>query len=328
MAGPVELKVVATTGERYARFLPYVASVSEAGRVAFQAERIDGTHAICVDVGDDVHEAVLGPSVAKITSHPDVDHVGALAFYGEDPAGVQAVFTTRDGVTRASGRGYHLIGPAGPTMNDEGIVAFRGERVAGVPGVHAIEAGGVRAIAERGDVFAEFFGLPLVDGRGSVVFRADTERGVQGIYRSTGDAIEPVVETGPSLVSIAPFPCWSADDGVAFVGSSSGDRDEVFVVRDGEVVGVPGGDAFETHRGCLVSGATLIRIATPRGGSLGLFAGSDPAEDKILAIGDALEGSTVDALAANPVSVDGRGDLAIVVGLADARQMVLRAGVT
>jgi hypothetical protein len=168
----------------------------------------------------------------------------------------------------------------------------------------------------------------LVDVGGSVVFRADTRLGAQGIYRSTGGAIESIVETGASLVSIAPFPCWSADGGVAFVGSSPDREEGVFVVRDGEVVGVPGGDAFETHRGCLVSGGTLVRIATPLGGSLGLFAGADAAEDKILAIGDALEGSTVDALAANPVSVNGRGDLAIVVGLADGRELVVRAAVT
>ncbi len=69
----------------------------------------------------------------------------------------------------------------------------------------------------------------------------------------------------------------------------------------------------------------MVRIATPRGGSLGLFAGPEPEADRILAVGDPLFGSTVADLASNPVSVNAAGQVAVRARLADGRQLVLRA---
>jgi hypothetical protein len=66
-------------------------------------------------------------------------------------------------------------------------------------------------------------------------------------------------------------------------------------------------------------------IATPRGGSLGLFDGPDPDADGILAIGDPLLDTAVEDFAANPVSVNAHGQVAIRGSLADGRQVILRA---
>jgi len=69
----------------------------------------------------------------------------------------------------------------------------------------------------------------------------------------------------------------------------------------------------------------VVHIATPRGGSLGLFAGPDPEADRILALGDPLLGSTVAELASNPVSVNAAGQVAVRARLTDGRQLILRA---
>src|SRR4051812_28876100 len=64
-------------------------------------------------------------------------------------------------------------------------------------------------------------------------------------------------------------------------------------------------DAFEAFRGALITNAgAVIRIATPRVGTLGVFAGPDPEADRILAAGDPLLGSTVREFGSNPVSVN------------------------
>src|SRR5262245_6788562 len=231
----MELTLVASTGDRFATFSPYVASVNEQGLVAFQAERTDGTHAVCVGEGRDLDE-VAPEDVAAVTSHPDLNDRGDLSFYGVDGSGRPKVILVRDGVTSSFAGGFHSIGPAGPTMNEDGVVAFRGARVDGVPGVHAVEGGAVRTIAECDDTFGEFFGLPLVDEAGRVVFRADRRHGVQGVYREgAAGGVEPVVETGVQVSSIAPFPCWAADGGIAFAGTSAEGRDGVFLVEDGGV---------------------------------------------------------------------------------------------
>ena len=67
-----------------------------------------------------------------------------------------------------------------------------------------------------------------------------------------------------------------------------------------------------------------MRIATPRGGGLGLFAGPDPEAHRILAVGDDLLGSSVTDLAANPVSINGVGQVAIRATLDDGRQLIVR----
>ena len=322
-----ELTPIATSGDRYARFSPYVASVNDAGLVAFQAERADGTHAVCLGDGRAVDETPLGEGIVAVTSHPDVNTRGDVSFYAEDPSGGGAVVTALEGGMRLHAAGFHWIGPAGPTMNERGAVAFRGDRAENVAGIHVVAGGQVRTIAEQGARFTGFLGLPLIDETGGVVFRADRRDGVHGIYRAeeAGGDPAPLVESGDELRAIAPFPSWTADGGIAFVGTRTEGGDGAWIVRGGELTSVPDGDAFETHRGCLVTGDTLIRIATPAGGTLGLFSGSDPERDRILGVGDALAGSTVEAFAANPVSMNRRGQLAITVVLTDQRELVLRA---
>jgi hypothetical protein len=68
-----------------------------------------------------------------------------------------------------------------------------------------------------------------------------------------------------------------------------------------------------------------VFVGAPVGGSLGLFAGPDPEGDRILGIGDPLLGSTVTELAANPVSVNAVGQVAVRARLADGAQVIVRA---
>jgi hypothetical protein len=68
-----------------------------------------------------------------------------------------------------------------------------------------------------------------------------------------------------------------------------------------------------------------VRIATRRGGTLGLYGGADPDADRILAVADHAFGSTVVEFAANQVSINDGGQVAVRVSLADGRQLILRA---
>ena len=99
----------------------------------------------------------------------------------------------------------------------------------------------------------------------------------------------------------------------------------IFVARDGEIAAIQTDGAFESYRGALISDVGVVRIATPRGGSLGLFSGPDPDTDRIVAVGDPLFGSTVEEFAANPVSVNAVGQVAVRATLADGRGFILRA---
>jgi hypothetical protein len=322
--------VIATTGERFSDFAPYVASVNDAGTVAFQAALRGGGSGIFTGSGGVVADAAGPALLAGVTSHPDLNGEGATSFYGDLPGGGQGVFLLRDGRlhTIADTRGpFASIGPLGPTMNEAGTVAFRADRAAGVSGIFAGDGAAAATVADTEGPWSRFHGLPVINRGGTVVFRADRKDGVQGIYSGRRGSIRTVAETGDLFETLALFPSVNDHGTVAFAATLRSGGAGIFTVDEGRITSIIDTDgAFEACRGALITSAgAVVRIATPRGGSLGLFAGPDPEADRILALGDPLLGSTVAELASNPVSVNAAGHVAIRVRLTDGRQLILRA---
>jgi hypothetical protein len=167
----------------------------------------------------------------------------------------------------------------------------------------------------------------VINDRGTVVFRADREDGVQGIYAAGEGPIRAVAETGDLFETLAPFPSLDDRGTMAFAATLREGGAGIFSVDEGRINRILETDgAFESCRGALTaSTGAVVCIATPRGGGLGLFAGPDPEADRILALGDALLGSTVSDFASNPVSVNAAGQVAIRPKLSDGGQVVLRA---
>lgn len=323
--GIVSWKVIAASGERFTGFAPYVASVNEAGAVAFQASLPDGGTHVFSGRGGEVTAAPA--KVAAVTSHPDLNDAADMSFYGELAGGGQGVFLVRDGrlETIADARGgFASIGPAGPTMNESGGVAFRAHQSSEVPGIFVWDGAAVSTIAISGGTWSEFHGLPVIENDGTVVFRADRDDGVQGIYAAHAGSVRTIVDTGEDFETLGLFP--SVQRGVvAFAATLRDGGGGIFTADDGQIAQVERDGAFESFRGALIGGAGVVLIATPRGGSLGLFTGPDPVVDRILAVGDALFDSTVADFAANPVSINAVGQVAVRVTLTDGRELILRA---
>lgn len=322
------LTVIATTDKRFEGFEPYVASVNDSGTIAFQAAiRARGT-GVFVGSGGDVKAIALPSLIDGVMSHPDVNNEGSMCFYGALADGGEGVFLMQDGDVRTladTRGGFASIGPAGPTMNESGAVAFRADRGSGVSDVYAVDVGDIRTVAETNGPWAQFHGIPVIDEGGNVVFRADRDDGTQGIYADGDGTLRTVVETGGEFDTISLSPS-ARDRVVTFAATMKSGDAGVFTVEQGRItriVDVDGG--FESYRGSLNSAAGVIRIATPNGKGLGLFAGPDPEADRILAVGDELFGSTIAEFAANPVSVNAGGQIGIRVSLTDGRQLILRA---
>ncbi len=321
--------VIATTGERFTDFEPYVASVNDAGTVAFQAELRGGGTGVFIGDGGEVTEAAGPAHLAGVTSHPDLNGAGNTSFYGDLAGGGQGVLLVREGnlETLAGTRGgFAGIGPLGPTMNEAGTVAFRADRATRVSGVFTADRAAVTTVAETDGRWCRFHGLPVIDRGGTVVFRADRGDGVEGVYAVRDGVTETVAETGDFFATLARFPSVDDHGTVAFAATLSGGGAGVFTVDAHVITQVTEPDgAFETYRGALITGTgTVIFIATPRCGSLGLFVGPDPEADRIVALGDALFDSSVAEFAANPVSVNAAGQVAVRTTLADGRQLILR----
>jgi hypothetical protein len=211
-------------------------------------------------------------------------------------------------------------------MNDAGEVAFRAELIQGVSGIFVADGGAIEMVADTEGPWSQFHGLPVINKSGAVVFRADRKDGLKGIYAADAGSIRTVVETGDVFQALGHFPSVNDHGTVAFAATLRSAGGGIFCVDEGRVTQICDTDgAFEAYRGALITGdGAVVRIATPRGGRLGLFSGSDPMADRILALGDALFGSTVAELASNPVSVSGTGYVVIRARLENDRQLILR----
>src|SRR5437870_13672712 len=76
------MTVIATTGERFSDFAPYVASVNDAGTVAFQAALQGGGSGVFIGSGGAVAGAVGPALLAAVTGHPDLNNAGGRGLYG------------------------------------------------------------------------------------------------------------------------------------------------------------------------------------------------------------------------------------------------------
>ncbi len=324
-AASYALTPIAKTGGRFTDFMPYVASINDHGVVAFQATLRGGGSGVYAGSGgplSTIVETDAGP-LAAIRSHPDLNGGGSACFYATSRSGLRAVVLVRDGMVLTLAED---AGPLGPTMNDSGIVAFRAESESGA-GIFTGSEGGISPVAETGDGFSAFHGLPVINGGGAVVFRADRSTGDQGIYVCDGGPLAPVAETGEVFAGLGQFPILNDAGTVAFCATLHDGRSGMFIASAGEtVVVLDSSGSFESFRGVLLDEAgRLIFYATPRGGELGVFTGPDPVDDCLLQLGAPLLGSTLVDFALNPVSINNSGQVAIRVKLATGLQLVLRA---
>ena len=114
---------------------------------------------------------------------------------------------------------------------------------------------------------------------------------------------------------------------VAFVAKRTSGAWGIFAVASGRLACLADAEAgFESFRGVLINNSGPVAFyATPAGGQLGLYAGTDPIRHRILGLGDSLYGATVVDFALNPVSINERSQMAIRVSLDDRRQFILCA---
>lgn len=314
--------IIAETGETFGDFAPYVASLADAGLVAFQAALVGGGSGVFVGDGTGVRAVDCG-ACGEVISHPDIDDSGAISVYTE--RGLVLGGANPRVLAAPTGR-FGAIGPLGPTMNDRGVVAFRATDAAGVDGVYTVGPAGVAVVAAAGDDIRRFDGLPVVNDAGSVAYRGETAAG-EHVIACDG---RTVARAGERFSALGRFPIIDDTGAVAFGVELRGGSQAVFIDRDGELEQlVDSSGPFESFRGVLVaSGRLVVFYGTPRGGTMGIFTGPDPVADRVVGIGDALFGSTVRAFVLNPVSVNRAGQIAIRFELNDGRGVIARAEVS
>lgn len=331
MRATMELTPIAFTGDRFADFRPYVAAIDDEGVVAFQAAMAGGGTGVFCGAGGPVTAIALAPGdlVKAVCSHPDLDRQGSASFYADLASGGRGLVLVRDGrevVLAGPGDRFAVVGPLGPTMNGAGAVAFRASSAAGVDGIYLHDRHSITTIADTASRFSGFDGLPCVSAAGAVAFRARRKGGGDGIYLRDGGSLTTIAETGERFAELGRFPTVSAAGTVGFCGTLTSGGAGAFAVTAGALTSIVDPGAYGSCRGVLLGDTgAVVFYATPPGGTIGIYGGPHPGEQRVLGIGDPVYGSTVAGFVLNPVSMNESGHLALRLELADGRQAIVRA---
>jgi hypothetical protein len=180
----------------------------------------------------------------------------------------------------------------------------------------------LRVIAETGDQFVDLAPyVASINRHGVVAFQAALSDGTTGVF--TVDSKSGMSVSGAKTeTKFCSHPDINSGGILCVYTTSENKRSSLAVGRPGQ------------FKKIVETGSGFKLIATPKNGSLGVYAGPDPIKDRILGMGDPLFDSKVIDLALNPVSLpvslndagNDAGQIAIRVKLENNKQLIVCAG--
>lgn len=264
---------------------------------------------------------------ARPASHPDINSAGMWCVYAERADGSRTLVVSRDGAAHDT---MIPAGVLGPTMNESGVIAMRGEE-----SILRVMGGQAEVLAKIGSEYAAFHGIPVVNAGGEVAFRADTADGRAVVVVAAGGARRgevDVVHACRSPAVLGNFPSMNDAGVIVFACTDEHGASRLLCVRDGRTETlVEDHVRFASIRGGVHGDdGQVYFFATEHGGGLGLYAGRRAGSDArleryeyLFGIGGAFLGSTVREFALNSASIGARGGIAVRVGLADGRGVIV-----
>ena len=269
---------------------------------------------------------------------PYMNDSGTVSFGANLTDGRQGVFTGRgEALTRIAdtepASPFSSIPNPAQRMDQDGVVYFRATLRTGPTGFFAGDGGPTDTVYLTGGQFSAFpssYAHQVNGDDGS--FRATLTGGSEGVFFGDGQQTDTLVTAGGAYSSFFGAEC--NDHGtVAISANRTAGGQVLLVARDGtltpfvdttgaylQIIGA--GEVSINNGGTIVFGATLDA------GGRGFFEGPDPVADKIIAIGDALSGSTVVGFpmnAMNPRGLNNAGQFLFRADLADGRRILVRA---
>ena len=304
-------------------------SLNNNGDVAFYAAiktggfgifRSDGTTTTTI-------ATTTGTQFGNVYGTPSINDSGVVAFTGSGSAGTGIFAGSGGAVTTIAVSGSFFAGlPVGfggtTSINNAGFVGFEGDLTAGGSGIFAGNGTTLNTIALTGATFRGFGSYPSINQSGTVAFEAGVNPTGAGIFAGNGGALTTIADTSGNIAQ--PYtPSINNAGTVAFkAGLTSGD----FAILTGNGGALhtgasTAGGAFTNFGDPAINslGTVAFFANLPSGGS-GIYDGSDPNSDKLIAIGDTLFGSTVNDLYLWRTGLNDENQLAFYYSLSDGVQ--------
>lgn len=321
-------------------FAPFISapapSIAPDGTVAFIAT-LDAGGITSVNTGGGgattelVRTSLLG--LSSITGPSSQDNGGAVYFLGQgltSPVAVYMATTSGESVLYGgTGLSLHTV----PRVNDSGVVAFRASAEQPVPGskIYKGDGGDPTLVAMVGILgVASFEPRPAIDANGVVAYLTGDGSGGAEILRNTDIVPAPTLIAGTTgdISEIVGVPDLEEGGMVIFTALLTDGRT---AIRSGDGGPLATRAATGPHFSDLSDPAIAAPDAIAFWGELadgsgeGIFTGRDALNQAVIRSGDLLDGSTVVAVAFDPVGMNNAGQIAFRAVLADGRTGIYRA---
>jgi hypothetical protein len=325
-AGNYTLVDIADTKTNNLELFSAAPQVNNSGVVVFNATPPPGGNGVYMGSGGAVAQ------VAGLSEFPngftlaDINNSGTVAFAAGLSGGAIGLYARNGSTTTTialSGGVFRSLGDC--SINDAGTVAFYAGLTGGGSGIFYGNGGAVTTVVTTTfNGFNGFTSAAAINKAGTVTFLANPATNSIGIYKFSGGALTPVA-TGPSMV--VDVPAINSAGDIVFLGphaiykESNGTITTVATVNGSgpfAAFGYYGGVNPANNFGApgITDDGTVIFAALLNTGAAGIFTGTDPVADRVIATGDPLFGSTLQTLNYFH-GVSGDGDVAFGYSLAN-----------
>ena len=329
-AEPYRLDKVAETGTTYTAL--GVPAVNDAGVVAFAATTAAGNgqaNGVYYGAPGDVRKLATPGEVIPDVRPLDINNAGQIAFIGRDSGWFVYRSVAAGGLNIVGAAGNTAVGiTGGPAISDGGFVAFisntpTGEYLetsqgatnftfagpaSGMLGAHVNNDG--QALATDGG--RVFLGHPNSSAAGNIIVGFNTPNYTDPDTGATG------------VIGLLTHEADAGDGGRAVFGGTHAGTGTLFVWDNGTLSKVPGtSGAVNANNVPAIN--DLGQVAALLSSRLSTFDAAG--EHRVVAVGDAFDGSTVSALAFNAEGWNDADQLAFTATLADGRSVNVLATV-
>jgi hypothetical protein len=327
-------------------------AINDAGQVAFLANLNTGESVLLVGSGGPLTTVArtssdfrqLGfatPFDRQKATHgfPSINGLGQVTFGATRMDGVVGIFGGVDGTIPIIDNSVGFAFDGDPFSSGSGsLTAVEATILIANRPRHAIVVGNggpLTRIADTSQAFSELDADPRINGSAQVAFHGIRRDGSEGIFVGNGSALITIADTTGPFASFSDAPAISDNGLILFQAtvkaSSAGlEAPSLFLSSGGTITIVADASGPFTSFGfapAINAQGQIAFLGTTKSGKVGIFTGGDSDKDRILAIGDHLDGSTVFDLSVLSfrTGLNNGGQVAFIAQLADGRTGVYRA---
>lgn len=319
---------IAATDRTFSSFGLWPA-INNQGTVVFSAELSSQSSGIFVGNSETTSTVVDTNSIFSLFSpSPTINNAGMVSFRANLKTIGSGIFSVdSQGILNTIADSSQPRGVFGdPIINNQNTVVYS-SILNGESAIFSSNNGTQSTIADNSNVPDSLFDRYAINDEGSVAFSTRQANGMAAILIGDGQNTTIAVDTSDRFSFLYP-PAINNSGIVAFKGVLKDLAGEgIFTVKEGKLTTIADNSAqfnfFENP--AINSSGTVAFKGVLKSGRLGIFSGSNPLTDKVIATGDPLFGSTVTNLFFSQQGLNDANQFAFYAQLADGTTGIFRA---